>query len=40
MAQVIAAEDADGRSYARRAMKKPTAPGLAGTKGKDGRHPI
>lgn len=40
MAQVITAEDADGRSYARRAMKKPAELGLAATNGKDGQHPI
>jgi hypothetical protein len=40
MAEVITAEDADGRSYVRRAMKKPAELGLAETNGKDGRHPI
>jgi hypothetical protein len=40
MAQVITAEDADGRSYVRRAMKKLAELGLAETSGKDGRHPI
>ncbi|WP_280521097.1 hypothetical protein [Streptomyces scopuliridis] len=40
MAQVITAEDADGRSYVRRAMKKPAELGLAATNGKDGQHPI
>ncbi|MGK5696963.1 replication-relaxation family protein [Streptomyces sp. URMC 128] len=40
MAQVITAEDADGRSYVRRAMKKLAELGLAETNGKDGRHPI
>jgi Replication-relaxation len=40
MAQVITAEDADGRSYVRRAMKKLAELELAETNGKDGRHPI
>ncbi|WP_409240595.1 replication-relaxation family protein [Streptomyces sp. PA5.6] len=40
MAQVITAEDADGRSYVRRAMKKLAELGLAETNGKAGRHPI
>ncbi|WP_371258682.1 replication-relaxation family protein [Streptomyces sp. CC53] len=40
MAQVITKEDADGRSYVRRAMKKLAELGLAETNGKDGRHPI
>lgn len=40
MAQVITAEDADGRSYVRRAMKKLAELGLAETNGKDGKHPI
>jgi hypothetical protein len=35
MAQVITAEDANGRSYVSRAMNK-----LAETNGKDGGHPI
>ncbi|WP_086741807.1 replication-relaxation family protein [Streptomyces glaucescens] len=40
MAQVIRKEDADGRSYVRRAMNKLAELGLAETNGKDGRHPI
>ncbi|MDV7220429.1 replication-relaxation family protein [Streptomyces prunicolor] len=40
MAQVITAEDADGRSYVRRAMKKLAELGLAETNGKDGKHQI
>jgi hypothetical protein len=40
MAQVITAEDADGRSYERRAMNKLAELGLAETNGKDGSHPI
>ncbi|MFI8308461.1 replication-relaxation family protein [Streptomyces sp. NPDC085927] len=40
MAQVITKEDADGRSYVRRAMKKLAELGLAETNGKDGRHPL
>jgi hypothetical protein len=40
MAQVITAEDANGRSYVRRAMNKLAELGLAETNGKDGRHPI
>ncbi|WTU53615.1 replication-relaxation family protein [Streptomyces sp. NBC_00057] len=40
MAQVITAEDADGRSYVRRAMKKLAELGLAETNGKGGQHPI
>jgi hypothetical protein len=40
MAQVITAEDTDGRSYVRRAMKKLAELGLAETNGKAGRHPI
>ncbi|MFF5523066.1 replication-relaxation family protein [Streptomyces coeruleorubidus] len=40
MAQVSTAEDADGRSYVHRAMKKPAELGLAETNGKDGRHSI
>ncbi|MFI8193893.1 hypothetical protein ACIF8T_34905 [Streptomyces sp. NPDC085946] len=39
MARVITAEDADGRSYVRRAMNKPVELGLAETNGKAGRHP-
>ncbi|MFI1869487.1 replication-relaxation family protein [Streptomyces jumonjinensis] len=40
MASVITAEDADGRSYVRRAMRKLAEQGLAETNGKAGRHPI
>ncbi|WP_323177968.1 replication-relaxation family protein [Streptomyces sp. NBC_00083] len=40
MASVITAEDADGRSYVRRAMKKLAELGLAETNGKAGKHPI
>ncbi|WP_245699533.1 replication-relaxation family protein [Streptomyces roseifaciens] len=40
IAQVITAEDADGRSYVRRAMKKLAELGLAETNGKVGKHPI
>ncbi|MFJ9026720.1 replication-relaxation family protein [Streptomyces sp. NPDC102259] len=40
MAQVITAEDKDGRSYVRRAMSKLAELGLAETNGKDGKHPI
>jgi hypothetical protein len=40
MAQMITAEDADGRSYVRRAMNKLAELRLAETNGKDGRHPI
>jgi hypothetical protein len=40
MAQVITAEDRDGRSYVRRAMKELAELGLAETNGKDGKHPI
>src|SRR4051794_32677711 len=40
MAQVITAEDRDGRSYVRRAMKKLAEVGLAETDGKDGKHAI
>ncbi|MER5853595.1 replication-relaxation family protein [Streptomyces sp. NPDC002012] len=40
MAQVITAEDRDGRSYVRRAMRKLTELGLAETNGKAGKHPI
>ncbi|MFF1916818.1 replication-relaxation family protein [Streptomyces sp. NPDC058239] len=40
MAQVITAEDADGRSYVRRAMKKLAELGLAESNGKAGRHPV
>ncbi|WP_436840562.1 replication-relaxation family protein [Streptomyces flavofungini] len=40
MAQVITAEDADGRSYVRRAMKELAELGLAEPNGKAGRHPI
>ncbi|MFF7176777.1 replication-relaxation family protein [Streptomyces pseudovenezuelae] len=40
MAQVITKEDADGRSYVRRAMKELAELGLAETNGKDGKHPI
>ncbi|MER6237651.1 replication-relaxation family protein [Streptomyces clavifer] len=37
---VITAEDADGRSYVRRAMKELAELGLAETNGKAGKHPI
>ncbi|MEV7817581.1 replication-relaxation family protein [Streptomyces flaveolus] len=40
MAQVITAEDADGRSYVRRVMKELAELGLAETNGKAGKHPI
>ncbi|WP_406486188.1 replication-relaxation family protein [Streptomyces phaeochromogenes] len=40
MAQVITAEDRDGRSYVRRAMKELAELGLAETNGKDGKHQI
>ncbi|MFE7357229.1 replication-relaxation family protein [Streptomyces sp. NPDC057543] len=40
MAQVLTAEDADGRSYVRRAMKRLAELGLAETNGKVGKHPI
>ncbi|MFJ4577317.1 replication-relaxation family protein [Streptomyces sp. NPDC088846] len=40
MAQVITAEEADGRSYVRRAMKKLAELGLAETNGKDGKDQI
>jgi hypothetical protein len=40
IASVITAEDADGRSYMRRAMKQLAELGLAETNGKAGRHPI
>ncbi|MFC4506164.1 replication-relaxation family protein [Streptomyces vulcanius] len=40
MAQVITAEDRDGRSYVRRAMRKLAELGLAETNGKDGKHLI
>ncbi|MGX5187068.1 replication-relaxation family protein, partial [Streptomyces avermitilis] len=40
MAQVITAEDMDGRSYLRRAMMKLAELGLAETNGKDGKYPI
>ncbi|MGW2515172.1 replication-relaxation family protein [Streptomyces scopuliridis] len=40
MAQVITAEDADGRSYVRRAMKELAELGLTETNGKAGKHPI
>ncbi|MEU6511966.1 replication-relaxation family protein, partial [Streptomyces sp. NPDC046942] len=40
MAQVITAEDRDGRAYVRRAMKKLAELGLAETNGKAGRHSI
>ena len=40
MAQVITAEDRDGRSYVRRAMNELAELGLAETNGKAGRHPI
>ncbi|WP_329353738.1 replication-relaxation family protein [Streptomyces sp. NBC_01261] len=40
MAQVITAEDKDGRSYVRRAMSKLAELGLAEMNGKDGKHPI
>jgi len=40
MAQVITKEDADGRSYVRRAMNKLAELGLAETNGKDGKHQI
>ncbi|WLQ53923.1 replication-relaxation family protein (plasmid) [Streptomyces poriferorum] len=40
MAAVITAEDADGRSYVRRAMKELAELGLAETNGKVGKHPI
>ncbi len=40
MAQVITGEDADGRSYVRRAMNKLAELGLVETNGKGGRHPI
>ncbi|WP_281261873.1 replication-relaxation family protein [Streptomyces rishiriensis] len=40
MAEVITAEDRDGRSYVRRAMKKLAELGLAETNGKDGKHQI
>ncbi|MEV8605975.1 replication-relaxation family protein [Streptomyces griseoviridis] len=40
MASVITAEDSDGRSYVRRAMKELGELGLAETNGKAGKHPI
>lgn len=40
MAQVITKEDADGRSYVRRAMNKLAELGLAETNGKDVKHQI
>lgn len=40
VAQVITGEEADGRSYVRRAMNKLAELGLAETNGKDGKHPI
>ncbi|MFI5825059.1 replication-relaxation family protein [Streptomyces rishiriensis] len=40
MAEVITAEDRDGRSYLRRAMNKLTELGLVETNGKDGKHQI
>ncbi|MEW2400305.1 replication-relaxation family protein [Streptomyces sp. NPDC046862] len=40
MAQVITAEDRDGRSYVCRAMKELAELGLAETNGKDGKHQI
>ncbi|MFG2387104.1 replication-relaxation family protein [Streptomyces avermitilis] len=40
MASVITAEESDGRSYVRRAMKKLAELGLAETNGKAGKHPI
>ncbi|MGV2916351.1 replication-relaxation family protein [Streptomyces alfalfae] len=40
MASVITPEDADGRSYVRRAMKELAELGLAETNGKAGKHPI
>ncbi|MCX5315846.1 replication-relaxation family protein [Streptomyces sp. NBC_00154] len=40
MAQVITPEDADSRSYVRRAMKRLAELGLAETSGRDGKHPI
>ncbi|MEU8653671.1 replication-relaxation family protein [Streptomyces sp. NPDC048737] len=40
MAEVITAEDADGRSYVRRAMNRLAELGLSETNGKAGRHPI
>ncbi|MFE4310454.1 replication-relaxation family protein [Streptomyces sp. NPDC056891] len=40
IAQVITAEESDGRSYVRRAMKELAELGLAETNGKDGKHPI
>ncbi|BAC75366.1 hypothetical protein AQJ43_36310 [Streptomyces avermitilis] len=40
MASVITAEESDGRSYVRRAMKELAELGLAETNGKAGKHPI
>ncbi|WP_234392010.1 replication-relaxation family protein [Streptomyces sp. WM6378] len=40
MAQVITAENTDGRSYVRRAMKELVELELAETNGKDGKHQI
>ncbi|MEW2290489.1 replication-relaxation family protein [Streptomyces sp. NPDC047841] len=40
MAEVVTKEDADGRSYVRRAMNKLAELGLAETNGKDGKHQI
>ncbi|WP_432128925.1 replication-relaxation family protein [Streptomyces sp. bgisy082] len=40
MAQVITAEESDGRSYVRRAMVELESLGLAETNGKDGKHKI
>ncbi|MFE7357186.1 replication-relaxation family protein [Streptomyces sp. NPDC057543] len=37
---MITGEEADGRSYVRRAMNKLAELGLAETNGKDGKHPI
>ncbi|MFJ6250676.1 replication-relaxation family protein [Streptomyces sp. NPDC092045] len=40
MAQMITAEESDGRSYVRRAMVELESRGLAETNGKDGKHKI